>query len=226
MTIILAAALKECAVLVADSFQHHLADKIIVQVDKTHVISPHIVGGKFGYSNGAANSVWSELKALPLSDRTSIHRLLDQTVGLGKPIYEECRALFADNGEGDYGLTFIFASWDETNGSGIHWIDFKNGDGIPNSVWYRDSAGIQVLAVGPDGSQSIATECARSNFVETPPEMRLDIGLWAAETIANANQLPGLPLGLPAYSRIVDNRGDHHHLIDASYAAGDLVHAV
>lgn len=205
MTIIFGGAFRDCAVIGCDSLRVNLETEERFTIDKTEKISDAIAGARFGYSGPSADHLWDQIKSLDLGTRSDISLLLPKAAELGRPIYEERRSFFEACGKGDYGLTLMFASFDPSRGSGIHWIDFKMDQGMPGSRWRTEGAG--VVAQGPDGSQQVATRAIEANLAGIAGTMNVNLDAWVFNCVAEATKLDPTTVGPPAYYRTVGIHG-------------------
>lgn len=193
-------------------------------IDKTYQISRSIAAAKFGYGGPIADQIWTQLLALPEATRENIDQLLAAALKLGRPIYEERRQAFADAGQGDYGMTLLFASYDVAKGAGIHWIDFKVGD-PPTSAW-RSTANA-IVAQGPHHSQQVALTSAGVHLVTHAGLSSLKVSSWTADIVAQMTILdPAKSCGPPARYRIVDALGVSETKIATSAVSQDDIRAL
>lgn len=215
MTVLLAAAFRDRAMIAADGLQTVIdAGGATQVVEKTQAISDQVVATKFGYSGPQTESLWVGLHAMPESDRRSVGTVLDEACRLGRPIYEERKSFFAAHGEGDYGLTVLFASFDDTSGPGIHWIDFKMGAGVPESLYYRDTSATRWVAQGPDGVNVVASETLYAvGCKATSSGLVIDGAAWTRAFIMSARSISPQKLGFPASLRSVGSSGSEHYII-------------
>lgn len=217
MTVLFAAAFKDCAIIGADSTRTDLSWGDWT-VDKTRQISPGIVAAKFGYSGPMADMIWDEIDRLPMSEKASISTLLARSVEICRPVYEERRKSFEAEGKGDYGLTLLFATWSNEDGSGIHWIDFKMGNGVPYSHYYRTS-GPGIIGQGPENAQSALNATYQASVVENS----VDADLWAVRYIQTCREFSDVRLGCPANLRIVSSSGTVCRSVPETTSGGFLV---
>lgn len=205
MTVIFAAALSDCAVIGADSKSTDVEAGVAWSIDKIRKVSSRIAAAKFGYGGPEGNRIWTELLALPEEVRQDVAQMLPAAKRIGQPIYEERRKTFSELGLGDYGITLLFASFDVSLGSGIHWIDFKNG-GQPVSHWRP--TGSHIVAQGPPGSQQVATASAGAHLITLGSQTNLKIASWSADVVSKVSAMdPDQTCGPPARYRIVDVLG-------------------
>lgn len=211
MTIIFAAALADAAILGSDGRRSNLTTGQVEAFDKTLQISPTIAAAKFGYGGPEADVVWERVRNLPPLDLEDIEGLLPKIQPLGAAVYEQQRALFAAHGQPDWGMTLIFASYDE-RGAGIHWIDYRDGEGKPNSAWRRNSATEMVIAKGPPGSDRVAIDAMARSLRDDPRHSTIAPRRWAQDVVEAAGSLSST-IGPPAFVRVISAAGQIHSTI-------------
>jgi hypothetical protein len=198
MSLIFAAAFSDCAVVAGDGLRRVAAsDERLDNIDKTYEVSPGILAAKMGYG-GVTDAIWGEVEAQPANVRNNIDALLAFVSRTSRPMYEYCLAHALAEGHGDYGLMFIFASWD-ARGAGVHWIDHRSGM-EPTSCWRRQSDSPLVVASGPDGCQQIASTTLLQGF-QRAPSGRVAVDTWVTETVTQMSTTHPVEVGFPATMR-------------------------
>ena len=211
MTILYAAALQDAAILGSDGRRTNIGAGLIETFDKTVHISPAIAAAKFGYGGPDADVIWDRIKQLSPSDLEDIEALLPKARLLGEGVYRQQRTHFAMNGQPDWGMTLIFASYDD-RGAGLHWIDYRDNHGLAVSAWRRDYAREIVIAKGPVGADEVARVAVASNAGSSAIPVSLAPRQWAKDVVLAAGAL-GQTVGPPAFVRVISADGQSHSMV-------------
>lgn len=206
MTILAAATLSTCAILVADSRQSNITAGTTAAVTKIRRLTPNLIAAKFGYAGPEGDAIWEHISALDPEALGDVRNLLPRISELGRPIYEERRDWGTANGFGDYGYTIMFASFDEIDGPGIHYIDWKLDDGVPVSVFSKE-AGAGVVAQGPAGSQQATTAAIHGAMRMVGDQPVVFVNRWAADVVQWAATVDPDLCALPADVCVVSASG-------------------
>lgn len=206
MTILAAATLSTCSVLVADSRQSNLTASTTAAVTKIRRLTTNLIAAKFGYAGPEGDAIWEQISALDPEVLGDVRSLLPRVRELGQPIYEERKDWGAASGFGDYGYTMVFASFDGLDGPGIHYIDWKLEDGLPVSLFTKD-AGARVLAQGPAGSQQAAITGIQSAMQMVGDQPVVLVKRWAADVVQWAATVDPDLCALPADVCVVNASG-------------------
>ncbi|MNR94669.1 hypothetical protein D3C72_257570 [compost metagenome] len=206
MTILIAATLSNCSILAADSRRLNVTQGTATEAVKIRQIAPNLVAAKFGYAGIEGDAIWEKIMALPPETFADITELLPQVSEIGRPIYEERSAWAHENGFGDYGYTLLLASFDDRNGPGIHYIDWKMDAGVPASYFTRLD-GAKVIAQGPNGAQQTTHSAIERSIRLVGQQATVTVNRWVTEVVGWSAAVDPDRCALPAYVCVVDASG-------------------